>query len=505
MVLPSFSTANTRWIEKNQRSQQGVVGIGLQHLRRDRFFKNFTHTFILPVLRLLGQEQSTPAPAPAPTPSPQALAPPGPPPILPYNHQAQEYYEYQHPAGIIHVITHECLEGDALRCVIKPVRDDVPLEVNDYVRAGDLLKYFEAALPPPTSILPPPAPSPSSSSAGELSGDAAVLTIHATPPGGSTTMTTIYTPPPHSSSLVPASSLPAASSSQSTVVPPSSAAPVTTITSKITVGSTVIPISTNIPVGSTTIPIVSYTTITVPASSPPSTSTSTSYVPPSPETTFTAVTATPLSRPPIATTVPPLSTVRRPSGGWPFQRTRSTVTASSASASASAPESESEPSTSDASTTPTPAPTEIVLGGPSGTFAPPAPSADTAAAAANTNHRVADTQYKSKAKHSAILPRDTDADADTPTNLTPQTARIVLGDDQSLNPNAKFLRKLRAQKVVRRDGGAGQREGAREGHVNANVALFVVLGLVVSVLGVWGVMWVFGRSKGRGRGGACVG
>ncbi|KAF2642573.1 hypothetical protein P280DRAFT_505962 [Massarina eburnea CBS 473.64] len=45
----------------------------------------------------------------------------------------------------IHVITHECLEGDALRCVIKAVPDNVLLEPEDYVRVGDILKLLQEA------------------------------------------------------------------------------------------------------------------------------------------------------------------------------------------------------------------------------------------------------------------------------------------------------------------------------------------------------------------------
>ncbi|KAF1950941.1 hypothetical protein CC80DRAFT_539303 [Byssothecium circinans] len=45
--------------------------------------------------------------------------------------------------GEIHVITHECLEGDALRCVIKPVPTNVLLEPEDYVRVGDILRLLQ--------------------------------------------------------------------------------------------------------------------------------------------------------------------------------------------------------------------------------------------------------------------------------------------------------------------------------------------------------------------------
>jgi hypothetical protein len=50
----------------------------------------------------------------------------------------------------INVITHECLEGDALRCVIKAVPDDVPLNPDDYVRVSDLLQYLQGSLDAPS-------------------------------------------------------------------------------------------------------------------------------------------------------------------------------------------------------------------------------------------------------------------------------------------------------------------------------------------------------------------
>jgi hypothetical protein len=50
----------------------------------------------------------------------------------------------------IHVITHECLEGDALRCVIKAVPDDAPLNPDDYVRVSDLLQYLQGAINVPS-------------------------------------------------------------------------------------------------------------------------------------------------------------------------------------------------------------------------------------------------------------------------------------------------------------------------------------------------------------------
>ena len=52
---------------------------------------------------------------------------------------------------IIHVITHECLEGDALRCVIKGVPDNAPLDLDDYVKVADLLEYLQGSVNVPTS------------------------------------------------------------------------------------------------------------------------------------------------------------------------------------------------------------------------------------------------------------------------------------------------------------------------------------------------------------------
>lgn len=46
---------------------------------------------------------------------------------------------------LVHVITHECLDSDALRCVIKGVRNDAPLDLEDYVRVGDILKMLRRA------------------------------------------------------------------------------------------------------------------------------------------------------------------------------------------------------------------------------------------------------------------------------------------------------------------------------------------------------------------------
>jgi hypothetical protein len=34
----------------------------------------------------------------------------------------------------VHIITHECLEGDAVRCVIKGVPEGSEVEANDYIR-----------------------------------------------------------------------------------------------------------------------------------------------------------------------------------------------------------------------------------------------------------------------------------------------------------------------------------------------------------------------------------
>jgi hypothetical protein len=52
---------------------------------------------------------------------------------------------------IIHVITHECLEGDALRCVIKGVPNSAPLDPDDYVKVSDLLEYVASTFNVPSA------------------------------------------------------------------------------------------------------------------------------------------------------------------------------------------------------------------------------------------------------------------------------------------------------------------------------------------------------------------
>lgn len=336
----------------------------------------------------------------------QVALPPAGPPYLPFDAQAEACEECSKPVNFIHVITHECLEGDALRCVIKAVRDDVPLELDDYVRAGDLLAYFQAGVQqvPPASVGPQPqgedpatvpglefppgfelppglelppgfglppqvpgaGPDPSTiytthyntekpcpwcevttrtfvSPIAAPTADADVITVTATPDSGPPFITTIALPPadptPDFPQVFPPPQpqLPAADPTIITITatPPGGATTITTtytlpaetpslpvipqpappadltITSKTTLGSTVLPIETTIPIrpdssivvtlDSVTVPIVSYATTTiVPANAagqtlaPPDTATS-------------------------ATLVPPTGTVRAPPGGWPFQ------------------------------------------------------------------------------------------------------------------------------------------------------------------------------------------
>ncbi|KAL5425487.1 hypothetical protein PMIN04_002543 [Paraphaeosphaeria minitans] len=544
----------------------------------------------------MGQEQSTPELPPPP----QGSASAEPPPVLPYDPHAQACNDCDHPARTIHVITHECLEGDALRCVIKPVRDDVPLELDDYVRAGDLLNYLEAA-PPPEDDLPPPPPPPASSSAGQPFGSPTVLTITATPSGDSTTITTTYTLPPQPS-LYPGFSSPRSSS----------AAPVTTITSKITVGSTVLPISTTIfvgsssfvvvPIGSRTVPIVSYTTYSTTTSScPVSAATSKTIVStvPTAASSFIVVTATLLSGPPITTTIavpvgstkagqimtvpnaaasatllPPMSTVLRPPGGWSFQlsssRSNDRLRPTAWGAPPQGSHVASAPGMTSSASAPAGRPTEFVLGGTAGMFGSPASSPGAAvatdaaarliAAAQQGGGRVADTQYKrSEAPgHSATTgeperdgehsPWDVKKDLEirgtarlggSPIQLTPNIARIVLGDGQTLNPNAKLLRKLRAQKLIpgpedvepERRGAVGGQDGehspeqsavkvgdgfvgsegwgltmgmgeglvkrVEEERMDMSMALFVVSVLCLVICTTGGGMWALRRWKGR--------
>ncbi|KAL5385214.1 hypothetical protein PMIN02_008942 [Paraphaeosphaeria minitans] len=478
--------------------------------------------------------------------------------------------------------------------------DDVPLELDDYVRAGDLLNYLEAA-PPPEDDLPPPPPPPASSSAGQPFGSPTVLTITATPSGDSTTITTTYTLPPQPS-LYPGFSSPRSSS----------AAPVTTITSKITVGSTVLPISTTIfvgsssfvvvPIGSRTVPIVSYTTYSTTTSScPVSAATSKTIVStvPTAASSFIVVTATLLSGPPITTTIavpvgstkagqimtvpnaaasatlpPPMSTVRRPPGGWSFQlsssRSNDRLRPTAWGAPPQGSHVASAPGMTSSASAPAGRPTEFVLGGTAGMFGSPASSPGAAvatdaaarliAAAQQGGGRVADTQYKrSEAPgHSATTgeperdgehsPWDVKKDLEirgtarlggSPIQLTPNIARIVLGDGQTLNPNAKLLRKLRAQKLIpgpedvepERRGAVGGQDGehspeqsavkvgdgfvgsegwgltmgmgeglvkrVEEERMDMSMALFVVSVLCLVICTTGGGMWALRRWKGR--------
>jgi hypothetical protein len=57
----------------------------------------------------------------------------------------------QKSSNLIHVITHECLEGDALRCVIKAVPETAPLDPDDYMKVADLLKWLPGGDLAPTN------------------------------------------------------------------------------------------------------------------------------------------------------------------------------------------------------------------------------------------------------------------------------------------------------------------------------------------------------------------
>jgi hypothetical protein len=62
----------------------------------------------------------------------------------PFSPPGQEYADVS-KFDQIHIITHECLEGDALRCVIKAVREDAPLQSEDYIRVQDILDLISKA------------------------------------------------------------------------------------------------------------------------------------------------------------------------------------------------------------------------------------------------------------------------------------------------------------------------------------------------------------------------
>jgi hypothetical protein len=84
----------------------------------------------------------------------------------------------------IHVITHECLEGDALRCVIKAVPDDVPLNPDDYVRVSDLIQYLQGPINVPSESATSAAVAPTASStvaATASSSDESSIVVMPTP------------------------------------------------------------------------------------------------------------------------------------------------------------------------------------------------------------------------------------------------------------------------------------------------------------------------------------
>ncbi|KAF1967711.1 hypothetical protein BU23DRAFT_573019 [Bimuria novae-zelandiae CBS 107.79] len=490
------------------------------------------------------------------------------PPYLPYDPLAEVYEVSDGTDSTIRVITHECLEGDALRCVIKPVKIHVPLQLDDYVRAGDILKFLQAMaprpLPPPSSSAPISAPSsnvvsstryaiyttssypqcpvltrtnfspmikptaassfivvsataqpvppvkttigvPGKPSAAVSSAPAGeVFVITATPEDGGTTITTTITLTPDT----PVSDAPASSTDldlSSSSVPTG-----TTVTSKLTLGSTVIPIETTIPVGtssivvpigSTTVPIVSYLTVTIPAAatSPAPNALTTkaltlgstvipiettislgplssiavpigsitlpivSYI----TATLQAAKATSHSKsapkmPTPAIPIQAISTVRRPPGGWPFesQPTKSVSKLSSGS----------KPTTS-SSSAPAGRPFGIDLGGPTGilaldgTFPDPTPPSPAAATPLSVEEAI--MQLVDKLNHPwnqnghARVPdhvpdggqhkRDVNAPgrpAEHGVKLTSNVAKISLSEYQTINPNAKLLRKLRANHLL---------------------------------------------------------
>lgn len=124
-----------------------------------------------------------------------------------------------------------------------------------------------------------------------------------------------------------------------------------------------------------------------------------------------------------------------------------------------------------------------------------------------------DTQYKEKrseteaeGKDEKLAIRGANRHGDRAIKLTPHIAKVVLGNDQTINPNAKLLRKLRTQRLLPEPEELGKRglvvERGEKETVDVNVALFVVLVLVLAVAGVWGGVWGVRRWRARraGRG-----
>lgn len=63
----------------------------------------------------------------------------------------------------VHIITHECLEGDAVRCIIKRIPEGSVLQPNDYVRVGEIGTLLDMDLNSPDSNDPEGGQSPHSS------------------------------------------------------------------------------------------------------------------------------------------------------------------------------------------------------------------------------------------------------------------------------------------------------------------------------------------------------
>ncbi|KAJ4295316.1 hypothetical protein N0V90_007327 [Kalmusia sp. IMI 367209] len=413
------------------------------------------------------------------------------------------------PPGILHVITHECLEGDALRCVIKAVPDDVALELDDYIRAGDLLKWFEAVpLPHPLDLLPAPPP-PSSimpavsfvGSSTQSSSTTTVVPTTITLAGDSTTITTTWTVPPQSSATTPTGPFSAPSASFSSVSAESSSAYVpssgfTTVVQTTTACTNCAVLNKTFvsPIASSPSSSPVVTTLT-PVSGPPFTTTLfTAHISSASQTTAKPDTA--LS----GTLIPPTSTVRRPPGGWPFQSPaskfafsrpngvpsdafRPTSVTSSTLTATGGPSSHPTVPTAFAGGFPVSSvavavgtsrtafaggppvsiasalPSKITFGGPSGIFgipSRPAPTLSVPTQAIATHAalrlladvgrgpRVSDTTSE---KRSTTGPRHL-AKRDRDIKLDPHNARIMLEDEQTLNPNSKLLKKLHAKHSI---------------------------------------------------------
>jgi len=414
----------------------------------------------------------------------------------------------QHCKGskeIIHVITHECLEGDALRCVIKGVPDDAPLDPDDYVKVSDLLEYLQGSINvpsgsatsaidapatiSPTAVAPVNTPAPSSvavSSDIALPNGVSVVTITATAgmsfddhddrfpnqsvDDGSTTITTTATVQV-ATSAVESSNTPAGyvSSASGTL---SSSDSLSSLPSTLVSSSVSTPIRSDSSSPSVTAPA----TISSPTETPSITTTvvqstvtckkqcTTLY-----QTSFITIAPTPSNGayvpspfPGAFSQTPNSRTVYAPPGGWPFQRIRTLTSSDSPTATPSVDSARinrivrpagrpvgnriADGRVKDA-------PMAKMLHG--GVFRRDEEDdeTDTDGEPEDQTPRfsMADLFYKHKAADlhlPQIARREHKNEARSDIKISEDIARVILNADETLNPNSTLLHKLRPHLAV---------------------------------------------------------